>query len=90
MTAPGSGSGPAVSISARRRSAISGWRPTSYSAQARAVLAGRDHVLPDDVKALAPVVLGHRLLLADGTTDPVRGQRAVAALLDAVPVPLVP
>ena len=59
-------------------------------AQARAVLAGRDHVLPDDVKALAPVVLGHRLLLADGTTDPVRGQRAVAGLLGAVPVPLVP
>nr|WP_245634446.1 AAA family ATPase [Janibacter corallicola] len=33
------------------------------AARARAALAGRDHVLPDDVQALAAVVLGHRLLL---------------------------
>ncbi len=34
------------------------------AARARAALTGRDHVLPDDVQALAAVVLGHRLLLA--------------------------
>jgi MoxR-like ATPase len=33
-------------------------------AQARAVLTGRDHVLPDDVKALAPAVLVHRMQTA--------------------------
>ncbi len=33
------------------------------AARARAALAGRDHVLPDDVQAIAQVVLGHRLLL---------------------------
>jgi MoxR-like ATPase len=59
-------------------------------AQARALLAGRDHVLPDDVRTLAPPVLGHRLLLADGSSDPGRGQRVVADLAGAVPVPLVP
>ena len=34
--------------------------------QARAVLQGRDFVIPDDVKALATPVLGHRLILAPG------------------------
>jgi MoxR-like ATPase len=34
--------------------------------QAYAVLQGRDFVLPDDVKALVPPVLGHRLILAPG------------------------
>ena len=34
------------------------------AAKALAALDGRDHVLPDDVQALAPAVLAHRLLLA--------------------------
>jgi MoxR-like ATPase len=34
------------------------------AAKAFAALDGRDHVLPDDVQALAPAVLAHRLLLA--------------------------
>lgn len=34
------------------------------AARARAALAGRDYVLPDDVKALATAVLRHRLLLS--------------------------
>ncbi|MBI2895233.1 MAG: MoxR family ATPase [Deltaproteobacteria bacterium] len=47
-----------------------------YAARGRALLHGRDFVLPDDVKRLAPIVLGHRLVLTpdaelDGTT---RGQ----------------
>jgi MoxR-like ATPase len=33
-------------------------------AKARAVAAGRDYVVPDDVKAVAPPVLAHRLILA--------------------------
>lgn len=47
------------------------------SARARAALDGRDYVLPDDVKTLAPNVLRHRVVLApeahiDGlTTDDV-------------------
>jgi MoxR-like ATPase len=36
--------------------------------QAAALLAGRPHVLPDDVKRLAPAVLAHRLLV-DGDRD---------------------
>ncbi|HEU4976744.1 MAG TPA: AAA family ATPase [Baekduia sp.] len=34
------------------------------AAKARALLEGRDHALPDDVQALARVVLAHRLVLA--------------------------
>ena len=35
-----------------------------HAAKARALVKGRDFVLPDDVKYLAPYVLSHRLLLA--------------------------
>jgi MoxR-like ATPase len=34
------------------------------AAKARAALDGRDHALPDDVQALVPAVLAHRLLLS--------------------------
>ena len=47
-----------VSAAARGRP----WRSTAR-AQATAYLAGRDFVLPDDVKALVPAVLAHRILL---------------------------
>ena len=36
------------------------------AAMARAALAGRDHVLPDDVQLLAVPVLAHRLIAAPG------------------------
>jgi MoxR-like ATPase len=39
------------------------------AAKAAAALDGRDHALPDDVQALAPSVLGHRLLLAPGIAE---------------------
>ena len=37
------------------------------AAKAQAMLAGRDHALPDDVQALAEPVLSHRLVLAPET-----------------------
>jgi MoxR-like ATPase len=37
------------------------------AAKAHAMLAGRDHALPDDVQALAEPVLAHRLVLAPET-----------------------
>jgi MoxR-like ATPase len=39
------------------------------AAKAAALLDGRDFVLPDDVEALAPTVLAHRLVLRRQTTD---------------------
>ena len=57
--------------------------------QAGALLAGRAFAVPDDVKALAPAVLAHRLILS--TEARLRGHTAeavVAAVLDQVPVPV--
>ena len=39
------------------------------AAKARALLRGRDHALPDDVQALAEVVLAHRIVLAPEAMD---------------------
>jgi MoxR-like ATPase len=52
-------------------------------AQATALLQGRDHVLPDDCKALARDVLTHRIVPADGRTQAAIVEEAVGR----VPVP---
>jgi MoxR-like ATPase len=55
-------------------------------AKAYAVIAGRDFVSPDDVKAVAVAVLAHRLgAVARRGTEPTR--RLVAELLDGVAAP---
>ena len=42
------------------------------AAKARALLPGRDHALPDDVQALAAVVLAHRIVLAPEAIEATR------------------
>lgn len=57
------------------------------AAQARAWLAGRDHVLPEDVEALAPPVLRHRIgLNYRAEADGVPPDSIIGALLDQVRV----
>jgi MoxR-like ATPase len=57
-------------------------------ARARAWLAGRDYVTPDDVRAIAADVLRHRVLPSyEATAEGWDGDRLVAALLDVVPLP---
>ena len=57
-------------------------------ARARAWLAGRDYVTPDDIRAIAPDVLRHRVLPSyEATAEGWDGDRLVKALLDAVPLP---
>jgi MoxR-like ATPase len=57
-------------------------------ARAHAWLAGRDYVTPDDVRAVAPDVLRHRILPSyEATAEGWDGGRLVAALLDRVPLP---
>lgn len=53
---------PDISLGASTRAAIGLYR----AAQAAALLAGRDFVVPDDVKALAVPVLAHRLIARSG------------------------
>jgi MoxR-like ATPase len=58
------------------------------AARARAALDGRDYVIPDDVKALAPAVLRHRVLLsaaAEIEGRPVEG--VIARLIDEIGAP---
>lgn len=60
-----------------------------HAAQAFAAIRGRDFVLPDDVKYLAPFVLTHRIIISAQTR--LRGRDAagvVREVIDAVPVPV--
>jgi MoxR-like ATPase len=58
------------------------------TSQAAAVLAGRDFVTPDDVKAVAPAVLTHRLVVdLDRSLHGATAGGALAEVLAATPVP---
>jgi MoxR-like ATPase len=58
-------------------------------AKARALTEGRDYVVPDDVKAVAPSVLSHRLILApEARSSGVNGEDVVTEALRHTPVPL--
>jgi MoxR-like ATPase len=59
------------------------------ASQAWAAIQGRDYVLPDDVKLMAPHVLTHRLMISPQAQ--LRGrkpQELVAAIVETVPVPV--
>ena len=58
------------------------------ASQAHAALQGRDYVTPDDVKALAEPVLGHRLIINPAARiRNVQASVVVSDLLGSVPVP---
>ena len=61
------------------------------AAQARALLLGRDFVIPEDIQETAGAVLAHRLSLARQTSDAMEERRTVLAslrrIIAAVPVP---
>ncbi|HEY3321776.1 MAG TPA: MoxR family ATPase [Planctomycetota bacterium] len=58
------------------------------TAQARARLLERDHVLPEDVRALAVPVLAHRLMLDNKARyGGIRAEDVVLEILEKVPVP---
>ena len=55
------------------------------AARARALLAGRDYVAPDDVQAILPQTIAHRLVPAAGAGRGAREQ--VRAMVEATPLP---
>ncbi len=58
------------------------------AARARAALDGRDYVVPDDVKALAPSVLRHRVILSPSAQiDGLRAETIIARLIEKVDAP---
>ena len=60
----------------------------SQAARASALLAGRDYVVPDDVKQLAPAVCAHRLVTRSMAGNGSATAEAVfAQVLQSIPVP---
>jgi MoxR-like ATPase len=57
------------------------------AARAWALLAGRDHVLPEDVQAVLPAVAIHRLRPAAEATARMTATDIAARLIEAVPIP---
>ncbi|HEV2360626.1 MAG TPA: MoxR family ATPase [Acidimicrobiales bacterium] len=75
---------PAVRLGASPRAGVH----LLAAAKAAARLANRSYVVPDDVVALAPSVLGHRLVLrAEAELDRFTTDDAVRTALQSVPVP---
>jgi MoxR-like ATPase len=71
-------------LGASPRSAVA-WLQAS---KAQAWLSGRTYVTPDDVKAIAPPLLRHRLILRpEAQLDGLSVESVIANLLQQVPVP---
>lgn len=57
------------------------------AAQTRAAMAGRNHAIPDDVKALAEVTLAHRIIVRpDARINNVTSRAVINDILNATPV----
>jgi MoxR-like ATPase len=76
---------PEIDLGASPRAALSLYQ----AAQAWAGIQGRDYIIPDDVKHMAPHVLTHRMMISPQAQ--LRGRRPaelVANVVDTVPVPV--
>ena len=75
---------PDLALGASPRSAVA-WLQAS---KANAWLSGRDYVTPDDVKAIAPPLLRHRLIMRpEAQLDGLKIDGVIDSLLGQVPVP---
>jgi MoxR-like ATPase len=76
---------PSIYLGASPRASLALFR----AAQARALLQGRDFVMPDDIKALAEPVLAHRLVLVSSLQSQDRHAKTnvVRDILGRLPVP---
>jgi MoxR-like ATPase len=75
---------PEVSLGASPRGSLVLYR----TAQARAAMSSRDYVTPDDVKALAPVCLAHRMIVSPSARiKDVTAESVLTEILNSVPVP---
>lgn len=75
---------PDLALGASPRSAVA-WLQAS---KANAWVCGRDFVTPDDIKAIAPPLLRHRLIMRpEAQMDGLKVDGLIASLLGQVPVP---
>ncbi len=78
---------PSVQIGASPRATLALYR----ACEALAAIQGRDFVLPDDVKTLAPLILAHRLILSTRSRlNNESGDHIVATIISTQPVPVEP
>lgn len=76
---------PALALGASTRAAIA----LIHGAQACAMLAGRDYIIPEDVQHMALPVLSHRLVLSpESRMKGVTAQSVVMKVLKSTPVPV--
>jgi MoxR-like ATPase len=75
---------PALSLGGSPRAAVS----LMLAAKTLAAMEGRDYLIPDDVKAAAPPVLRHRLLVKpEADLEGITSDRVVSEVLDMIEVP---
>ena len=78
---------PSIAVGVSTRGALAWYR----AAQASALAAGRDFVVPDDLKSLAVPALAHRLALAQTHDSLVRlradAERAITDIIGRVAIP---
>jgi MoxR-like ATPase len=79
---------PAIAVGVSTRGALAWYR----AAQAAALAAGRDFVVPDDVKLLAVPCLAHRLVLAQAHDSLGRlradSERLITEIIHRVAIPV--
>lgn len=77
---------PHVELGVSPRGTLMLWQ----ASRAYALVNGRDYVIPDDVKAVAPNVMAHRMILKTGTwLQGLKAERIVEEILSRVPVPRI-
>ena len=75
---------PSITLGASPRAAIH----LMQLAKAAAAVEGRDYLLPDDVKRVAPAVLRHRLVIrGEADLEGITADQVIADILASVPVP---
>ncbi|MDR3300531.1 MAG: AAA family ATPase [Candidatus Accumulibacter sp.] len=78
-------SNPKISLGGSPRGSLS----LCAAAKALALLNGRGHVYPDDVKYLAPFVLGHRIILSqEANSERVDANGLVRDIVDSIVAPI--
>ncbi len=75
---------PEVYLGASPRGSLTLYR----TAQAYAAIRGRDYVIPDDIKLLAPSALAHRMIVSPAARiKDVSSEAVLSDILASVPVP---
>ena len=75
---------PALSLGASPRAALN----LLFASKAMAAMDGRDYIIPDDVKEVAPAVLRHRLVLKpEADLEGISAEQVIGEVLKGVEVP---